>query len=129
MKFLLNLFIQKTQPKTFKEIIYWWGERRLAYNIFVGVSGIISILLCCLFGFALDWLFVGFVAISYCIFANILYTSGWIAEGLLRKANNFDEHISFVGPVMFAAGLIVSVLLTFFSGIIAGYMGLFQFRG
>lgn len=127
MKHFDELFIQETQPKSFKEVIYWWGGRRLAYNIGVGGCGVASIVLCWLFGFELDWMFVCFAALSYGIVANILYTSGWIAEGFLRRANQFDTKFGFIGPIWFAFGLIVSMVFTFFLGLAAGYFGFLCF--
>lgn len=127
MEFFLKLFRQERQPVNFKEIIFWWGERRLAYNIIVGISGLSALLLCWIFGWQMDALLVGIIAFSYGIAANIIYTTGWIAEGLLRKANNYRLDIFYVGPIFFAMGLVISIILTFFGGLLAGYLGMFDY--
>ncbi|MFI5171128.1 MAG: hypothetical protein ACHQFW_02000 [Chitinophagales bacterium] len=126
MEFFLKLFRQERQPVNFKEIIFWWGERRLAFNIIVGVSGIMSLIICWIAGWPMDVIYVCIIAFSYGIAANIIYTSGWIAEGLLRRANNYRLDIMYIGPIFFAMGLAVSILLTFFGGLLAGYEGCFQ---
>src|SRR5262249_31730596 len=125
--FVFNLFIQKQQPRTFKEIVYWWGERRLAYNIIVGSAGLLAIGITWLAGFPVDLIRICIIAFTYGILANIIYTGGWLAEYILRKANQFDEKIAYVGPIFFAMGLVFSILLTFFGGLLDGYLGLFAF--
>ena len=127
MEFFLKLFRQERQPVNFKDVIFWWGERRLAYNIIVGVSGLISLLIIWIAGWPVDVIYLGIIAFSYGIAANIIYTTGWIAEGLLRKANNYRLDIFYVGPIFFAMGLVISILITFFGGLLAGYEGLFQY--
>ncbi len=127
MKYLMNLFKQTKQPQNFTEIVFWWGERRLAFNIIIGLTGLLSILICCLAGFEMDMIYVGIIAFTYCIAANILYTGGWAAEWFIRKANQFDEKICYIGPVFFAMGIATGTLLTLFGGILAGYLGLLQY--
>lgn len=128
MTFFHNLFKQSRQPANFTEIVFWWGERRLAFNIIIGVTGLLSILICWIAGFTMDWVFTGILAGTYLIAANIIYTSGWLAEYILRKSNNFDEHIHFLGPIFFAMGLAVGILITFFGGLLAGYVGWFDYN-
>ena len=127
MNFLLNLFVQKKQPTTFKEIVYWWGERRLAYNLFVCGAGLFAILISYLAGFPMDTIWLCIIAFTYGILANLIFTGGWLAEYLFRKANNFDERIYDIGPIFFTMGLVFSLLLTFFGGLLAGYAGLFEY--
>ncbi len=127
MKFLMNLFKQTKQPQNFTEIVFWWGERRLAFNIMIGLTGLLSILICWVSGFHMNMIYVGIIAFTYCIALNILYTGGWVAEWFIRKANNFDERISYIGPVFFGMGIVVCLLLTLFGGILAGYLGLLDF--
>ena len=126
MNYLHNLFIQRQQPKTFKEIVFWWGERRLAYNIIIGLSGVLSIVICWIAGFSMDLIKVCIIAFTYAIAANIIYTGGWLAESLLRRANNFDTNIYYTGPIFFAMGLTFSILFTFFGGLLAGYLGYYE---
>ncbi|MBK7567302.1 MAG: hypothetical protein IPI31_05690 [Bacteroidetes bacterium] len=129
MQFFYKLFLQEKQPTTFKEIIYWWGERRLAFNLVIGTSGLLSIFICWIAGFEIDIIKLCIIAFTYGIAANIIYTSSWIAEYLLRKANNFDTQIKYIGPVFFAMGLAISILLTFFGGLLVGYLGFFGYSG
>jgi hypothetical protein len=75
----------------------------------------------------MDWVKVGIIAFTYAIAANIIYTGGWIAEWLLRKANNFDAKITYVGPIFFAMSLVIFMLTTFFGGLFAGYLNLLVF--
>ncbi|MBX9669592.1 MAG: hypothetical protein K2X93_18355 [Candidatus Obscuribacterales bacterium] len=107
--FLKALFEGPTKSTTF-DIIGWWEARRLPYNILVGIAGIVTLLVWDIFRVAnlssLIW-----PAIAYGIIANVCYTSGWMAELLARRL--FKEKAEHFGPILFAIGLLFSMLITF----------------
>ena len=85
-----------------KETIAWWELRRVAYNIIVGIVGIVSIIIMELFGST----FIGpgedFVeplglilgVLLFGLAANAGYTLGWIIE-LRIPDNNTDARREF----------------------------------
>lgn len=103
--------------ETRSDVIRWWEERRLSFNAYVGVIGIISWLLVLVAGGAavepgVDFeepiaMFVG--PVFFAIAANVCYTFGWIVDvvafsGSPRKG-------------LFRAGLIFSLILTAMPGL------------
>jgi hypothetical protein len=46
---LLSIFDQKTEPRQTTEIIKWWEKKRLLYNLIVGSTGLILLLIINLF--------------------------------------------------------------------------------
>lgn len=99
------------------DIIRWWEGRRLSFNAYVGVVGIISWLLVLVVGGAavkpgVDFeepiaMLVG--PVFYAIMANVCYTFGWIVDLIAFSG----------GPRrgLFRAGLIFSLALTSLPGV------------
>lgn len=96
------------------QIILWWEQRRLAYNLIVGATGIISLAVIALFSLlppnphlmGPPPLFI----LVYAVIANACYTLGWVLEGAAHTA--WHDGVQPVGPVLFRQGLIFSVGLT-----------------
>ena len=99
------------------DIIGWWEQRRLRFNLYVGLMGFVTWWLVLIAGGAavkpgVDFeepLAMIFGPLFYGIMANVCYTFGWIVDiavfrGTPRKA-------------LFRGGLIFSLLLTAVPGI------------
>jgi ankyrin repeat protein len=131
-----RLFSQRNPSPTILQIIGWWELRRIPYNIIVGVSGIVSILVA-LAGAALsDLIFrkavlgapgFGFIvlAVAYPIMANVCFTGGWITEILARRIKK--EAASHLGSLAFTLGTLFSIALTLLPGVLLA--GLFILAG
>jgi hypothetical protein len=96
------------------QIIIWWERRRLAFNLVVGATGIVS------YGFAAalaalppikhDGGIPLVAVLVYGILANLCYTLGWMIEGGAHLA--WRDDIKPSGPVLFRQGLLFAVGLT-----------------
>jgi len=96
------------------QIITWWEKRRLPFNIAVGATGLFSLVgMAMANSLARGEFFAGppLLAIFACgVAANMLYTSGWFIELLLRPV--FVQRTGTVGAALFRYGLAFSVGLT-----------------
>jgi hypothetical protein len=99
------------------DVIRWWEQRRLDFNAYVGVVGVISWLLVLIAGGAAVKPGVDFEEpiamieepVFYAIMANVCYTFGWIVDlvafsGAPRKK-------------LFRLGLIFSLIVTALPGL------------
>ena len=94
-------------------IVTWWEKRRIPYNLIVGVTGVISLLLFFLFITKSGELKPGEDAIEPMalfmapIFMNLGYTLGWIVEVTFRlfRRRQFRR----ISRELFQAGLFLSV--------------------
>ncbi len=91
----------------------WWEKRRLAYNIAVGVTGVIIVFWLRYFSF-LDF----FGILVYGVIANLFYCLGFLTEVAAR--HYFKSHIDFTSKrdILFRLGISVSVLITLGIGLI-----------
>jgi hypothetical protein len=95
-------------------VIRWWESRRLAYNLTVGVAGVISLTAVALVELlppssrvpGIPW---GGILV-YAVLANLFYSLGPAVDTLVsrRWGRNFDA----VGPALFRYGFAFSVGLT-----------------
>jgi len=112
---LKSVLTAASNDKSNKEIIHWWEQRRILYNIVMFAAGSATILLALLLGeIAFTDLVNAFppvliVALS----ANLFYTLGWIMEIVCRKFIREKEVVQKAGPILFIAGVSLSVLFTF----------------
>jgi NhaP-type Na+/H+ or K+/H+ antiporter len=100
-------------------VLLWWETRSLAYNIVVGLTGIVTIGLLianslirsdrC--GIPDPPLFALLLIISYGVMANICYTLGAFAE-IVARVTMGKESASKLGRTSFIVGLALSVILT-----------------
>jgi hypothetical protein len=112
---LKNIFTASPDYRSNKEIIRWWEQRRIYYNAVMLTAGCLTIMLALLLReiIFLDLINalppVLFVALS----ANLFYTLGWVVEIVCRKFIAEKEVVQKAGPVLFIAGLSLSILFTF----------------
>jgi hypothetical protein len=110
------LFRDSYRIESRSEIVGWWERRRLAYNAAVGTTGLVS--LAFLHGLGaigprFDHGDIGpplMAVVGYAVLANIFYTSGWIAELMLRPL--LGRQTGTVGATLFRYGTAFSVTLT-----------------
>src|SRR5678809_878140 len=97
-----------------KEIIYWWEQRRIFYNAVMLAAGCLTILLALLLHeIKVTELFNVLPPILIFAFsANLFYTLGWITEIACHKFISQQEAVQKTGPVLFIAGICISVLFT-----------------
>ena len=117
-----RLWGRPEDARSWWQVIIWWEVRRVAYNLIVGLGGIITC--AALFGIAMyaertigspvglpDPPVVGlFAIVAYGIGANVCYTSGWIGELLARSV--WPGKMKDFGVFTFAAGTMFSAVLT-----------------
>ncbi len=106
-----------------REVIGWWESRRIFFNLVVGCTGLVAVILmigCGLIADATVGEAIGlpdgpllglFGIFFYAIFANILYTGGWICELLVRAATSAERSAAF-GLKAFRIGVQFSVFVT-----------------
>lgn len=113
-------------------IIAWWEKRRLPFNLVVGGSGLVTLGLAAISS-ALPPAPGGpasalFPILAYGALANICYTLGPATEIALHKV--WGRRVLPAGPVLFRAGLVLSVGLTLVIPTILLVLGwLFRFLG
>lgn len=100
-------------------IFAWWEKRRLAYNVWVGSAGLVSVagglVLSLLPPFSGGGLSLGFLIqpiVVFGVLANVFYTSGAVVEILAHKL--FGRELLPVGPALYRMGLTFSVGLALF---------------
>ena len=91
-------------------IVRWWESRRLAYNVFVGGAGLVSLGVVNLIALVSDvptvesqWI----VVVAFGVMANLCYLLGPTVEIALQKL--WGEKLLPVGPGLFRMGLTFSV--------------------
>jgi hypothetical protein len=101
----------------------WWEKRRLAYNVWVGSAGLVTVLV----GAVISLLPpaplgpppLSVIWIPIAIFgalANVFYTSGAVIEVLVNKV--WGHQVLPVGPALYRMGLTFSVGLALFPTLI-----------
>lgn len=120
---LKSLFSIPAGERPWHSIILWWELRRIPYNLLVGVTGFLSLMLL----FAADSFPPRLSAqeadiepLSFIVFgvlANICFTGGWTAELLARKI--WKEKAEYFGPMALSLGLIFSLSMALLPGAIS----------
>ncbi len=108
---------QQSPNTTRREIIAWWEDRRLSYNLFVGVIGFVTWLLVWIAGSAavkpgVDFeepimMIVG--PAIYGFMANVCYTFGWFVDVTAYRGSP--------RTTLFKVGFYFSLVLTALPGI------------
>ena len=100
-------------------IVRWWESRRLAYNVFVGGAGLVSLgvvnLIALVSGVPTvesQWI----VVVAFGVTANLCYLLGPTVEIALQKL--WGEKLLPVGPSLFRMGLTFSVGLALFPALL-----------
>jgi hypothetical protein len=99
------------------DLVRWWEARRLHFNVYVGVVGVLAWLLLLIAGSAAvkpgedfeEPLAMIFGPVMYAVLANACYTLGWIADTLSSQSRPR------VG--LYKAGVVCSVILTALPGV------------
>ena len=106
--------------RTVGGIVRWWESRRLAYNLFVGGAGLLSLGATNLIMLIPPGLpRVGFpwqVVVVFGVMANVCFLLGPTIEIALQKL--WGEKLLPVGPALFRMGLTFSVGLALFPTLI-----------
>ncbi len=101
-------------------ILAWWERRRLAYNVFVGTSGLVTLAvvttLQALPPFSSPIVPPWQPIVLYGIGANVLYTLGPIIEIAAEKLWRGD--LMPIGPALYRMGLTFAVGLTLFPALL-----------
>lgn len=117
------MFAVPEGERTVDDIITWWERRRLAYNLIVGITGIISfaVFLVCIIasgtlgpGEDAEEPIMGLFIAPFII--NICYTLGWIVE-ISRQSNIFPRTDRTIGPRLLKMGLVFSLALVSFPAV------------
>jgi hypothetical protein len=98
------------------DIMHWWESRRIRFNIWVGIVGVVTWLLVMIAGSAavksgVDFeepLAMIFGPIVYGILANICFTLGWIVDTVAYRGNPRTN--------LYRGGLAFSIVLTSLPG-------------
>ena len=111
---LKGVLTTSSNHRSNKEIIYWWEQRRIFYNAVMLAAGCLTILLALLLHeIKVTELFNVLPPILIFAFsANLFYTLGWITEIACHKFISQQEAVQKTGPVLFIAGICISVLFT-----------------
>ena len=99
------------------DIIRWWEDRRLRYNLSVGLVGFVTWWLVLIVGNAAvepgtdfeEPIMMLFGPVLYMVMANVCYTLGWIIDVAAYRGSPRKEH--------FRAGFVFSLVLTALPGI------------
>jgi hypothetical protein len=96
-------------------LLRWWEGRRPAYNLIVGATGIITLVVLRVLSFLPPHIpFDAPLAliVVYGVCANVCYSFGFALEALLQRV--WGDDVAPVGPTLFRYGLVFSVGLTLF---------------
>lgn len=111
---LKNIFTVAPDHKSNKEIIHWWEQRRLFYNIVMLAAGLVTISLAVLLGEItyVDLIKVLPPVLFVAFSANLFYTMGWIVEIACHKFIAEKVFIHKAGPVLLISGISLSLCFT-----------------
>lgn len=115
-----------------RDVIWWWERRRLKYNLYVLIAGVLAFLvreLVLLISqhspsveFVRGGVSVVYSLVLYLVLvqlpANVWYTFGWILELLVRSI--FGDRFPRFGPATYWTGLVFSVIFVVVLGGVFG---------
>jgi hypothetical protein len=101
-----------------KQVILWWEDRRLVYNLILLVVGVVSIVR---FEYilspmiprgedAIESMALALFVVLYAVGANLCYTLGWVIELIMRKRATETSRV--YGRFLFVLGVALSCALT-----------------
>ena len=93
----------------------WWETRRPAYNLLVGIAGLITLATTQAISLLPPHLNINMhvpwqVVVVYGAAANVCYSFGFVFETLLQKL--WGDDVAPVGPTLFRHGLVFSIGLS-----------------
>jgi hypothetical protein len=107
------LFPTADSRRTTWSLLHWWESRRLTFNLAVGGTGLVTLVVIRLISLIpphvpvlFDWRPI----LVYGVFANVCYTLGWGVEALAQRV--WRDRCPPLGPALFRQGLAFSVGLT-----------------
>lgn len=122
-----SFFETEAGQRTVWQVIGWWEVRRVAFNLVVGIAGMLTIATGALaLGTANAFLQTPlhrpdpplfFFVLVYGVLANLLYTGGWMAELACRRM--WPSTRGHLAPVSLRLGLVFSILVTLLPAIFA----------
>jgi len=103
--------------RRFPSMLRWWERRRLAYNLFVGSAGVVTVagvaLLSLVHPFQDEIILVPlFPILAFGLAANAFYSLGVVVEWLVHRLGG--RTVLPVGPALYRIGLTFSVGLALF---------------
>lgn len=126
-----TLYLRRNPPANTLDVIGWWEARRPAFNLMVGVVGLLSctiigvVIMAAYFLFDVDLFPEPFSILMipvYALLANVCYTGGWIAELVVRTI--WPQEAEGLAIATFKLGLQFSLLLTAMPGTFALAFGI-----
>ena len=107
------LFPPADYRRTTLSLLTWWEARRMIFNLVVGGTGLVTLLIIALITLLppglpsiLNWRPI----VAYGVLANICYTFGWAIEATAQRI--WGDRCPAIGPALFRQGLAFSVGLT-----------------
>lgn len=88
----------------------WWEKRRWIFNVIVGVTGILSLLLLSLLPLLNFFDLAGIIL--YGIIANLFYSLGFLIEAGARYYLKSQKDFTETRKQLFGLGLVISILVT-----------------
>ncbi len=120
-----RLLIVPTGKRSVLQIILWWELRRILYNLVVGFTGLLGLVLS-------DFAIIKFIIENgddppgigpvTVFLMNVSYTAGWVVEVTFRRAH--DDTPAWVGPLLFKIGLVFSMVLVLMPSLVLGLVRL-----
>jgi hypothetical protein len=123
-----RLFRRTVAPLSPWQVIGWWELRRPAYNLIVGLAGLVTIIIMVVVSVICDKvmgvpigmpdppIFAVLGVIVYAVMANVFFTCGWLVELFLVHA--LGSRRRDFGQVAFGLGLAGSVFLTLLPAVV-----------
>ena len=111
---LKRILAAPAEHRSTNEIIRWWEKRRTIYNVIMLVAGLMTIILAVSLGeISLhDTVNVIPPILIFALSANMFYTLGWILEVTCTKFISNKEILQKTAPILFIAGVSLSLLFT-----------------
>lgn len=100
---------------------FWEGKRRFNFNIAVGISGVVGLILLLMFMpfylafFIPGILFYGFVA-------NTCYSLGYVLDSYTITNSNGSKSLKQNRQLLYLTGVVLSCIITFFGSLVFGLL-------
>jgi len=107
------LFPPADYRRTTASLLNWWETRRATFNIVVGATGVVTLLVIRVISWMPPGVSVPFdwrPVVAYGVAANVCYTFGFMLEATAQRI--WGDKCPAIGPALFRQGLAFSVGLT-----------------
>ena len=114
---------EEINPKSSSfELLAWWEERRLSFNIVVGGSGFLGLWVYDSYELIYYYPEIVLEIIIYALIVNAFYTLGWSLE-LLRIHYKFTSlPLDRIKEVLYYSGIFFGVAFTFFLSFLSSFV-------